>query len=60
MTKYFLPVFFLIGIVYTVVAFVTGHLVTALVLGSLVSYNMVMTYRVAKYKLDADRLRELQ
>lgn len=60
MTKYFLPVFFLIGIVYTVVAFVTGHLVTALVLSSLVSYNMVMTYKVARCKLDAERRVELQ
>lgn len=60
MTKYFVPVFLLICVIYTIVSLVTGHFIWALVMGSVTTYNIVMTIKVAKHKLSAEKDKELR
>jgi hypothetical protein len=60
MTKYIIPAYLLICIVYTVLAGITGHWVAAALIGSLTAFNITMKVREVKYKLDAEKWRELQ
>jgi protein-S-isoprenylcysteine O-methyltransferase Ste14 len=60
MTKYILPVYFLLCIVYTGLMVILGHWVAAVALGSLTTFCITMKVREVKYKLDAEKRAELQ
>lgn len=59
-THFIVPVFFVFCVVYTIVGFFTGHILFALALGGMTTFNIVMKVREIKALNKAEKAKELR